>query len=54
MWFWYPSPDKPEMPNYVIIHRRVAEDAKAKNIFLSADPIESEADRKDRKKKTIV
>jgi hypothetical protein len=35
----------------VIVHRRVAEDAKAKNIFLSADPLESGADRKDRKKK---
>jgi hypothetical protein len=35
----------------IIVHRRVAEDAKTKNIFLSADPLESEADMKGRKKK---
>ena len=33
-----------------IVHRRDAEDAKIKNIFLSADPIESEADKKGKKK----
>jgi hypothetical protein len=32
-----------------IVHRRVAEDAKAKKIFLSADPLESEADMKAEK-----
>jgi hypothetical protein len=31
------------------VHRRAAEDAKIKNIFLSADPIESEADMKAEK-----
>ena len=35
----------------VIVHRRVAEDAKTMNIFLSADSLESEADMKGRKKK---
>ena len=35
----------------VIVHRRVAEDAKAKIIFLYADPLESEADMKVRKEK---
>ena len=53
MWFWYHSPDKPET-NYVIVHRRDAEDAKAKNIFLSADLLKSATDMKGRKKKTIV
>ena len=51
MWFWYHSSDKAEITNYVIVHRRVAEDAKAKFFFLSADPIEREADMKSRKKK---
>ena len=54
MWFWYLSPDKPEITNYVIVHRGGAEDAKAKNIFLSAELIESKADMKSRKKKTIA
>jgi hypothetical protein len=35
----------------VLVHRRVAEDAKTKNIFLSADPLESEADMRGRKKR---
>ena len=51
MWFWYPSPDKSELANHIIVHRGVAKNAKAKNIFLSADPIESEADMKGRKEK---
>jgi hypothetical protein len=34
-----------------MVHRRVAEDAKIKNIFLSAAPLEIEADKKGRKKK---
>ena len=50
MWFWYHNPDKPET-NYVIVHRRDAEDAKAKNIFLSADLLKSATDMKGRKKK---
>jgi len=35
----------------VIVHRKVAEDAKTMNIFLSADPLESETDIKGRKDK---
>jgi hypothetical protein len=54
MWFWYPNPDGPEITNYVIVHRRGAEDAKGKNIFLSADLPKSATDMKGRKKKTIV
>ncbi len=33
MWFWYPDPDRTEIANYAIFHRRVAEDAKEKMFF---------------------
>jgi hypothetical protein len=35
----------------VTVHRRDAENAKGRRIFLSVDPLESEADMKDRKEK---
>jgi hypothetical protein len=36
------------------VHRRAAEDAKIKNIFLSADPLESAADMKAERKKKLL
>ena len=38
----------------VTVHRKVAEDAMTVNIFLSADPLESEADMKGKKKKLYL
>ncbi len=46
--FSQPNPDK---PNNVTVHRRDAENAKGRWIFLSVDPLESEADMKGRKEK---
>jgi hypothetical protein len=49
--FSQPNPNKPEKPDNATVHRRDAEDAKVRWIFLSVDPLESEADMKGRKEK---
>ena len=55
MWFWYLSPDKPEIANYVIVHRRDAKNAQREGqISLSVHPLESETDSEKQKGKNLT